>query len=119
MIYNSLFWSILKGLFIQKQEQASSKNYKSITFEYNGRSGYAVYRDRNKTTRFYTEVGGGKCIFYMVVPSAAEWESHTGYNSAEREDIIRYIAEESLKKQTNLNGSYYKIEEKNIVFYQK
>jgi hypothetical protein len=48
-----------------------------------------------------------------------EWESHTGYASTERDSILSFIAEESLRKQANLPGSYYKIEEKHIVFYQK
>ncbi|MBK9256687.1 MAG: hypothetical protein IPM42_14460 [Saprospiraceae bacterium] len=114
-----IFWSVLKRFFAQKQEQNYLQKSKKMTFENNGRSGYAIYWDGNKTTRFYTEVGGGDCIFYMVIPSAEEWESHTGYAYTEREGILSFIAEESLKKQANLSGSYYKIEEKHIVFYQK
>lgn len=114
-----IFWSVLKRFFVQKQEQEYLKNSKKVTFENNGRSGYATYWDGNKTTRFYTEVGGGDCIFSMVIPSEEEWKSHTGYSSEEKVDILTFVAEESLRKQANKPGSYYKIAEKHIVFYQK
>lgn len=114
-----IFWSVLKRFFVQKQEQDILHKSKKMTFENNGRSGYAIYWDGNKSIRFYTEIGGGDCIFYMAIPSAEEWESHTGFNSDERDDILKYVAEESLKKQAKLTGSYFRIEEKHIAFYQK
>ena len=118
MKHNHFLESILKYLFKNKKDN-QSENGISLVFENNGRSGYAIYRDGYKTTRFYTEVGGGDCIFYMVVPSAEEWESQTGYGSSDRVEILKYVAEESLRKQANLPGAYYNIEENHIVFYQK
>jgi len=117
MKHNYFLESILKYLFGNKKD-SQSVNGRSLVFENNGRSGYAIYRDGNKTTKFYTEVGGGDCIFYMVIPSAEEWESQTNYSSGERDEIVKYITEESLRKQANLPGSYYNIEENHIVFYQ-
>jgi len=111
--------SVLKRFFDQKQEQDYSKNFKRMTFENHGCSGYAIYWNGNKSTRFYTEVGGGNCLFYMVIPSIEVWASQTGYSLEERDRILPNVAEESLKKQANLPGSYYRIEEKHIVFYQK
>jgi hypothetical protein len=64
-----IFWSVLKRFFVQKQEQDYLKKNKRMTFENNGRSGYAIYWDGNKSIRFYTEMGGGDCIFYLVIPS--------------------------------------------------
>ena len=55
----------------------------------------------------------------MVIPSAELWESQTGYTIGEKDDIVKYIAEESLKKQAKTQRCYYKIDETNIVFYQK
>jgi hypothetical protein len=66
MKHNHFLESILKYLFKPKK-YSKSENGRRLVFEYNGRSGYAVYRDRNKTLRFYTEVGGGDCIFYMDI----------------------------------------------------
>lgn len=118
-MYNSIFWSILKTFFDRKQEQEYSPISKRITFENKGRSGMAIYQDGNKSIRFYTEAGGGDCIFYMVIPSAEEWESQSGYPLVERHNILEWIAEESLRKQTNPARSYYKIGERHITFYQK
>jgi hypothetical protein len=118
MKHNHFLESILKYLFKPKND-SKSEDERCLVFENHGRSGYAIYWDGNKSTRFYTEMGGGDCIFYMVIPSAEEWASQTGYSSEERDRILQYVAEESLKRQANLPGSYYKIEEKHIVFYQK
>ena len=117
MKHNHFLESILKYLFGNKKD-SQSENGRSLVFENNGRSGYAIFRDGITITRFYTEVGGGDCIFYMDIPSTEEWESQTNYSSGERAEILKYIAEESLRKQANLPGSYYTIEENHIVFYQ-
>ena len=85
----------------------------------NGRSGYAIYWEGNKTIRFYTEMGGGDCIFYMDIPTTEAWASRTGYPLEQRDDILKFIAEESLRLQCSSPGSYYKIEDKYIAFYQK
>jgi hypothetical protein len=114
-----IFWSVLKRFFVQKQEKEYSKNPKGMTFENNGPSGYAIYWNENKSTRFYTEVGGGDCIFYMVIPSVEQWQTETGYSLEERDEILKYVAEESLRLQSNSPESYYKIEEKWISFFQK
>jgi len=116
---NSMFWSVLKGFFTQRHEREYSKKNKSVTFENNGRSGYAIYREGNITTRFYTEVGGGDCILYMVIPSRDEWELQTRFTLEKRDEILSFIAEESMKKQVKLPGAYYRVEEKHIIFYQK
>jgi hypothetical protein len=52
------------------------------------------------------------------------WSSHPKKygrrkRSNERDDILKYVAEESLKKQANLPLSYYRLEDKYISFYQK
>ncbi|MBK7808242.1 MAG: hypothetical protein KA270_17025 [Saprospiraceae bacterium] len=118
MKHNHFLESILKYLFKPKK-YSISENGRRLVFEYNGRSGHAVYKDGNKTIRFYTEVGGGDCIFYMDIPSTKEWASQTGYPSEQRDEILKFIAEESLRLQSNSPGSYYKIEDKYISFYQK
>jgi hypothetical protein len=118
MKQNKTFWSVLQTFFIQKNDSEIGLS-RSVTFENTGRSGYAIFRDGVKTIRFYMEVGGSDCIFYMVIPSAGQWETQTGYQSEEREEILTYIADESQKKQVNVSGAYYNIEDTHIVFYQK
>ncbi|MBK9150942.1 MAG: hypothetical protein IPM26_08035 [Saprospiraceae bacterium] len=118
-MYHPIFWTVLGGFFRKKQEQDYTENTQRMSFKNDGRSGMAFYHDGEKTTAFYTEAGGGNCIFYMVIPSAAEWESQTGYPLARREDILKWIAEESLKKQTQPVRSYYTISDRYITFYNK
>ena len=118
MKHNHFLESILKNLFKPKKD-SKSEDGRCLVFENNGRSGHAIYRDGYKTTRFYTEFGGGDCIFYMVIPSKEHWEKETGYAVAERDEILTFIAQESMKKQANIFGAYYKIQDCHIVFYQK
>jgi len=119
MKHTYIFWSILERFYRHKKKEKPGGTGRSIVFENTGRSGYAVFRDGDKSTRFYTEVGGGDCIFYMVIPSAEQWEIETGYPLENRDEILTFIAEESIKKQANVKGAYYKIQERHIVFYQK
>lgn len=114
-----IFLSVLKRFFVQKQKQDYLQKSKKMTFENNGRSGYAIYWDGHKSIRFYTEMGGGDCIFYIDIPSTKEWVSSTGYSLVQRDNILKFIAEESLRIQCSSPGSYYKIEDKYISFYQK
>jgi hypothetical protein len=118
MKHNLFLKSILKYLFTNKKDN-KSENGRRLDFEYIGRSGYAVLRDGNKILRFYTEIGGGDCIFYMDIPSPKEWASQTGYPSEQRDEILGFIAKESLRLQPQSPESYYKIEDKYIGFYQK
>lgn len=119
MKHNYIFWSVLERFYRNNKKENPNNTRKSIVFENTGRSGFAIYRDGSKSTRFYTEVGGGDCIFYMVIPSEAGWEKETGYPLDARENILTFIAEESIKKQANVKGAYYKIQDRHIVFYQK
>jgi hypothetical protein len=116
--YIPFFWSTLKHFFLKKKEAGSLNNERRVVFENNGQSGYVIYKDGRSSTRFYTEVGGGACIFYISIPAEQLWENQTGYSLESRKQILQSIAEEGLKKQARMPGAYYKINDTSIAFYQ-
>jgi hypothetical protein len=115
-MYNHSFWSLLHDFFRKKGTLQPSKDKRSVVFESSGPSGYAILQDGNKSTKFYMEVGVGNCIFYISIPTDPQWESQTGFPITSRNEILHFLAEESLKKQARLPGSYYIIQENSISF---
>lgn len=97
-------------------DKLTAKFSRRVSFEGNVRSGTVVYTDGKKTQRFYSEMGGGKCMFYISIPSAANWEKHTPFRLQERNEIVQFVAEETLRQQTSTSGSYYIIGEFDIRF---
>jgi hypothetical protein len=117
MGYIPALWTVLKQSFVKKKASQPANNGRRVVFENSGPSGYAIYYDGVKAIKFYTEVGGGNCIFYISIPSAQTWEKETTYPVEKRNDILAFIAEESLKKQARIPGAYFKMNETSIVFY--
>ncbi len=64
-------------------------------------------------------MGGGNCLFYIDVPTVENWEKATGFSIAERDEILKYVAEETLRKQTVSQGAYFVIGEREIAFMKK
>ena len=64
-------------------------------------------------------MGGGNCLFYINIPTIENWENATGISIAERDEILQFIAEETLKKQTVSSGAYFVIGEREIVFMKE
>ncbi len=118
MSYIPAFWTVLNHFFQKKKVLQSAKNGRRVVFENIGPSGYAIYHDGVKTIKLYTEVGGGNCIFYISVPSEQQWEKDTGYSLEKRNEILAFIADESLKRQARLPGAYFKINDTSIAFYE-
>lgn len=106
-------------MFFQKPAKKNPASNPGIELEITGRSGYTILYDGPKTTRFYMELGGGNCLYYLVIPSVGEWENQTAYTLAERDGILRFVGESSLIKQKFPPGSFFIIEEKHMVFYKK
>ena len=64
-----------------------------------GRGGYVVYKDKKNELKVFYEFGGGNCIVIIYVPSIAEWVNKTKINVDERERVLTFIAEQSIKDQ--------------------
>lgn len=88
---------------------------RKIEYSGNVRSGSVIYIEGDKRLEFYSEMGGGKCIFYVDIPSSEQWEKSTGYPLEERDEIIKFIAETTQRDQAP--SGYYTIKEEEIVYY--
>ena len=95
----------------------SSENRRQVVFENKGPSGYVVYHNGTESTKFYMEFIGGNCIFFIWVPSEKNWEKETGFSLEARDEILAFIANESLKKQCRVSGAYFKVNDSGIAFY--
>ncbi len=89
---------------------------RKVKYEDQGRSGKVIFIDGDKVLRFYSEMGGGNCIFYINIPPKDHWIKETGYSLEERDEIIQFVAESALRDQAG-SGAYFEIEDKWITFF--
>lgn len=61
-----------------------------------GRSGYIIYRDNETEFKLSFEFGGGDCIAIIYIPTIEEWTSKLNKPLAERLNILKFIAEQSI-----------------------
>jgi hypothetical protein len=91
-----------------------SKVLRRVSFESYGREGAAIYHEGLKTITFYMEMGGNDVLFYLNIPSKADWETATGFELKERDEIIKYVAENTRRHQAP--SCYFEITENEIYF---
>lgn len=91
-------------------------------------TGTIIYSDSQSRISFEWEFGGGDCWYIIFVPSEDEWTSKTGIPIADRSKILRFIFEETIRKETKNGtikqkagylGYYYKLTEKSISIHEK
>ncbi|HPN69802.1 MAG TPA: hypothetical protein PLZ32_09800 [Saprospiraceae bacterium] len=105
---------IMRGKVLNDLDRKFSRKVK---YEDEGRSGTVIFIDGDKTLRFYSEMGGGNCIFYINIPPKEHWIKETGYSLEERDEIIKFVAESALRDQAGSSGAYFEIEDKWITFF--
>ncbi len=103
---------ILRDQLINKLVNKFSRR---IEYTGNSRAGSVIYIEGDKRLEFYTEMGGGNCMFYIMVPPALSWEKSTGISLDERDEILLFIAESAGRDQAS--SCYYKINDNEIVYY--
>jgi hypothetical protein len=64
-----------------------------------GRYGYVVYKDAHSELSLSFEFGGRNCVAIIFVPTVDEWEKTTKRPLADREPILKFIAEQAIKDQ--------------------
>jgi len=104
------YWEIFK-------QETINRVFRNVEYVSQGRSGKVIYKEGKKEITFYMEMGGGDCMFYLDIPSVANWEKSTGFTLLRRDDIVEYIAQRT--KSDQASSSTYKIEDTGIVFYRK
>jgi len=82
-----------------------------------GRDGYIIFSEDGKKARFEMEMGGGDCMFFILIPDGVHWEDNTGFLLADRDRIIDHIARMTQRDQAG--GAEYKINEREIVYYRR
>ncbi len=68
-----------------------------LTYVEQGRSGTIVYRDEQGTISFYFEFGGGNYVVIIFVPSPKEWNAATRRPLEDRESILHFVAQQSIR----------------------
>lgn len=121
IVYRDGLGNIIENEDLLLREKAlrdiSRRFRRRITFKGNFRAGSILFTDGDRQLEFYHEMGGGNCLFYVDIPSAADWEKQTGITLAEREDIIRWLAATVHTQQAP--SARYEIGDTSIVYYKK
>lgn len=104
---------LLRKKHLEKMEKLFGRH---VLIEGTIRAGAVKYIEGSRSISFYSEMGGGNCLFYIDIPTSANWEKQTGFTLAERNEILQFIAEETLRKQTSSSNAYFVIDERGISF---
>jgi hypothetical protein len=119
IIYRDGFGNILpdEDLILRDKviEKMQAKFNRRVEFDGTVRSGTVRYIEGNRSISFYSEMGGGNCIFYIDIPASGKWEEQTGFTLSEREEILKFVAEEAVRQQASSPGVYYLIGDRDIV----
>ena len=81
-----------------------------------GRIGYVVYKDRQGDIRLSYEFGSGNCVAFINVPTVAEWTNKTNRPIGQRQGILQFVAEQTIKDKTS--NSYYELFDNHIVILE-
>ncbi len=121
IVYRDGFGNVLPNEDLLLRQAIIDKTINKITrrLEYisQGRGGEVIYLEGNKSIKFYMEMGGGNCVFYLDIPSISAWEKTTNFPLSEREDIINYVAEQTRRDQAS--SCTYKISDTEITYFRK
>jgi hypothetical protein len=99
-----------------KANEAITRRFtRKLTFEGTGRAGVIVYEDAYCTIRFPHEMAAGRYHIVVDVPDAATWTQTTGAPLELRDEIVRYVAEETQRQQAP--SWLFEIREREILYY--
>ena len=100
----------------QVVKKTINKVFRRLEFISYGRDGEVVYIEGDKKIGFYMELGGNDCVFYLIVPPPEKWEAETKFPLSERDEILLYVAEGTLRDQAP--NCMYRIAKREIYFYK-
>jgi hypothetical protein len=122
IVYRDGFGNIMPDQDLIMRENVLNEMHRKfsrkVKYEGAGRSNTVIFIDGDKTLRFYSEMGIGNCLFCIGIPTRENWENETGYCLEERDEILQFVAENTLRDQTTSSGAYFEIEDKWITFYK-
>lgn len=121
IVYRDGFGNLLPNEDLIMRDQiirmTINKVFRRLEFLSHGREGEVIYIEGDRRVHFYMELGAYNCLFYLVIPSPENWESSTPFALEERDDILRYIAEGTLREQAP--SCIYKISDCEITYFKK
>ena len=82
-----------------------------------GRGGYVIYKDEHGEIKLFFEYGGGNCIAIIYVPSTNEWTNKTKRPLTQRQTVLAFVAEKSIKDQAP--NCYYVLSDICIEIFKK
>lgn len=88
----------------------------SISYTAEGRAGQVHFKGLDAQFSLDYEFGSGDCVAYLHIPRAEYWEAMTSIPAAQRDEVLRFIAQEVVRKQTS--SGYFEIEESFINIYR-
>lgn len=95
------------------QAELAVRLSRRVVYEGNVRAGRFVYLAGDVRIAFDQELAGGDCKALIFVPGAARWAANTGTSLAERDEIVRFVAEEAARH----DGSRYVLSDAFIEIY--
>lgn len=99
------------------QKEIATKFSRRIEYEGTFRAGMIIYVDNEKRIGFSHEMGGGHCMFYIDIPTEAQWEAQTKTPLSQRQEILEFVAATVQAQQAS--NCRYEIGEKEIGFYYR
>lgn len=121
IVYRDGFGNIMpdEDLILRQNiiDQTIDKFTRRLEYVSQGRGGEVIYHEGKKSIKFYMEMGGGNCVFYLDIPSTSEWEKTSSFPLSEREDIITFVAEQTRRDQAS--SCTYKISDTEITYYRR
>ncbi len=106
-----LVQSVVKHLGLRKVGSANAW----LEYDDEGRCGYVILHHGKTVYRFYYEFGGGETLAIISIPTASQWEAHTGLPLEEREAILEFIGLRVVADKAPGRG--YRIDPDAIVIY--
>lgn len=118
IVYRDGFGNVLPDADLIQREisfkEIENKFKRKLEYAGNFRSGTITYIEGDIRLPFYHEMGGGKCAFYIEIPSAEEWVAKTLLPANRRLEILKFLAE-TVQRQEAPSWNF-EIREKEIVF---
>lgn len=71
-----------------------------------GRGGYVRFENNLTSFDMWWEFGGGNALALIDIPSEQNWEATTKIPLAQREETLRFIAEQVIQDQASGRGTY-------------
>lgn len=91
-----------------KAQKSRTKPGNSPRLHYSsmGRGGYVRFENNLTSFELWWEFGGGNALALIDIPSEKDWEATTKIPLAQREETLRFIAEQVIQDQASGRGTY-------------